>query len=141
MHIVEKWPNIILKSCEVRTARLKILRCELRKILKVRLVIFQCNALNERIKLISLLWAFLWFDVATIFWCLNENHAAQKMKFSIKDFFSKCDQICSFLRMWSHLLKKSLMENAIFCAVPEAYLGPYQTSMIDPFVKLVKMVF
>ena len=40
--------------------------------------------------------------------------AATKMKFSIKDFFSKCDQICSFLRIWSHLLKKSLMENFIF---------------------------
>ena len=39
------------------------------------------------------------------------------MKFSIKDFFSKCDQIRSFLRIWSHLLKKSLMENFIFCAV------------------------
>ena len=32
------------------------------------------------------------------------------LKFSIKDFFSKCDQIRSFLRIWSHLLKKSLME-------------------------------
>ena len=32
------------------------------------------------------------------------------MKFSIKDFFSKCDQI----RSSSHLLKKSLMENFIF---------------------------
>ena len=41
----------------------------------------------------------------------------QKMKFSIKDFFSKCDQIRSFLRIWSHLLKKFLMENLIFCAV------------------------
>ena len=36
------------------------------------------------------------------------------MRFFIKDFFSKCDQICSFLRIWSHLLKKSLMENLIF---------------------------
>ena len=36
---------------------------------------------------------------------------AQKMKFSITGFFSKCDQIRSFLRVWSHLLKKSLMEN------------------------------
>ena len=36
------------------------------------------------------------------------------MKFSIKDYFSKCDQIRSFLRIWSHLLKKSLMENFIF---------------------------
>ena len=39
------------------------------------------------------------------------------MKFSVKDFFSKRDQIRSFLRIWSHLLKKSLMENFIFCAV------------------------
>ena len=44
-------------------------------------------------------------------------NTAQKMKFSIKDFFSKCDQIRSFLRIWSHLLKKSLKENFIFCAV------------------------
>ena len=36
------------------------------------------------------------------------------MKFSIKDFFSKWDQIRSFLRIWSHLLKKSLMENLFF---------------------------
>ena len=42
---------------------------------------------------------------------------AQKMKFSIKDFFSKCDQIRRKLRVWSHLLKKFLMENFIFCAV------------------------
>ena len=34
------------------------------------------------------------------------------MKFSIKDFFSKFDQIRS-----SHLVKKSLMENFIFCPV------------------------
>ena len=39
-------------------------------------------------------------------------HAAQKMKFSIKDFFSKCDQIRRKL-----LLKKSLLEIFIFCAV------------------------
>ena len=45
-------------------------------------------------------------------------NTAQKMKFSIKDFFSKCDQIHSFLRIWSHLLKKSLLENFIFlCSV------------------------
>ena len=39
------------------------------------------------------------------------------MKFSIQDFFSKCDQIGYKLRIWSHLLKKTLMENFIFCAV------------------------
>ena len=50
-----------------------------------------------------------WFQIA--------SDTAQKMKFSIKDFFSKCDQIRSFLRTCSHLLKKSLTENIIFCAV------------------------
>ena len=45
------------------------------------------------------------------------NITAQKMKFSIKDFSRKCDQIRSFLGIWSHLLEKSLMENFIFCAV------------------------
>ena len=44
------------------------------------------------------------------------NHCT-KMKFSIKDFFSKCDQIRSCLRIWSHLPKKSLMENFILSAV------------------------
>ena len=41
-------------------------------------------------------------------------------KFSIKDFFSRCDQICNFLQIWSHLLKKCLTENFIFCAVTDA---------------------
>ena len=48
-------------------------------------------------------------------------HTAQKMKFSIKDFFSKCDQIRSFLLIWLHLLKKFFMENFIFCAVAESW--------------------
>ena len=48
----------------------------------------------------------------------NDPLIAQKMKFSGKDLFSKCDQICTFLWIWSHLLKKSLMENFIFCGVP-----------------------
>ena len=39
------------------------------------------------------------------------------MKFSIKDFFSKCDQIQRKLQICSHLRKKSLMENFTFCAV------------------------
>ena len=47
------------------------------------------------------------------------SFTAQKMKFSITDFFSKCEQIRSFLRIWSHLLMKSLMDNFIFCAVFE----------------------
>ena len=49
--------------------------------------------------------------------CENSRHAAQKIKFSIKDFCSKCDQIRRKLRIWSHLRKKSLMENFFFYAV------------------------
>ena len=37
--------------------------------------------------------------------------------FSIKDIFSKCDQIRRKLRIWSHFLRKSILENFIFCAV------------------------
>ena len=37
------------------------------------------------------------------------------MKFSIMDFFSKRDQIHK-MQIWSHLLKKSLIENFMFCA-------------------------
>ena len=36
----------------------------------------------------------------------------EKMKFSIKDFL-----ICIFLQAWSHLLKKSLLENVVFYAL------------------------
>ena len=39
------------------------------------------------------------------------------MKFSIKDFSCKCDQIHRKMWIWSHLLKKFFMENFIFCAV------------------------
>ena len=44
----------------------------------------------------------------------SRKYTIQKMKFSIKDFFSNCDQIRRKLRIWSHLLKKSLMENYAF---------------------------
>ena len=39
------------------------------------------------------------------------------MKLSIKDFYRKCEQIRRKLRICSHLLKKSIMENLMFCAV------------------------
>ena len=63
----------------------------------------------------------------------------KKMKFSIKNFFSKCDQIHSFLQIWSYLLKKSLMKNLIFCAVErfcyilKAYLARCQTALMELF--------
>ena len=48
------------------------------------------------------------------------------MKFSIKDFFSKCEQIRRKLvpqEICSHLLNKSLMENFIFYAVTSDDMG------------------
>ena len=39
------------------------------------------------------------------------------MEFSIKDFLDKCKQILGTLLTWSHLLKKSLLENFIFSVV------------------------
>ena len=48
---------------------------------------------------------------------LLAHNTAQKMKFSIKNFCSKCDQICRKPRIWSHLPNKSLMEKFIFCEV------------------------
>ena len=42
---------------------------------------------------------------------------ARKVKFSIKDLLSKCDQIRRKLRIWSHLLKNAFMESFIFCVV------------------------
>ena len=47
---------------------------------------------------------------------ITEPITAQKIKFFIKNFFSNCDQTSEKLRIWSHLLKKSLMENFIICA-------------------------
>ena len=58
---------------------------------------------------------------------------AQKMKFPIKDFLSKCDQMRSLLRIWSHLLKKSLMENFSFCAVN---LSPFEDSFVSSLLIL-----
>ena len=52
----------------------------------------------------------IWVKVGTFF----ITYATQKKKFSIKYFFRKCDQIRSYLRIWSHLQEKSLMENFIF---------------------------
>ena len=50
--------------------------------------------------------AFPYYEVQVKF----RAFTTQKMKFSITDFFST-------LQIWSHLLKKSVMENFIFCAV------------------------
>ena len=60
-----------------------------------------------------MIWFLLLFICVFIpVYCLPVT--AQKMKFSIKDLFSKCDQIRRKLRIWSHLPIKSLMKTSIF---------------------------
>ena len=44
----------------------------------------------------------------------NVSCTAQKMKFPIKDFFSRCDQIHMKMQILSQLMKKSLMKTFIF---------------------------
>ena len=53
-------------------------------------------------------------------------YTAQKIKFSTKDFPSKCDQIRRELRIWSHSRKKSPTENLIFCTVSGFCSHPLQ---------------
>ena len=70
----------------------------------------------------------------------NREITAQRMKFSIKDFFSKRDQIRSFQQIWSHLLKKILMENSNFYAVIESLhlrLGFRRLTIADYFLHLM----
>ena len=55
----------------------------------------------------------------------NLQSTAQKMKFSIVDFFSKWDQIWRKLWILSDLLKKNLTGNVIFWLVQQFYLWGY----------------
>ena len=48
------------------------------------------------------------------------------MRVYIKDFFSKFDLIHSKMWIGSHLLKKSLTQNSIFCLVPENLLEKWK---------------
>ena len=64
----------------------------------------------------------------------NYSHTtctAQKIKFSIRDFFSKYDQIRSFQQIWSHLLEKPLIKNFILCAV----LGRFSRNLCSANIK------
>ena len=57
------------------------------------------------------------------FYCSTPT--AQKMKFSIKDFFSKYVKICSFLCIWSHLLNNKNTK--------KKYIQKIHTTINDPF--------
>ena len=60
----------------------------------------------------------------------DQRHCIKKL-ISHREFFSKCDQICRKLRIWSYLLKKSLRENFLFCAVcmTEPTFNPCQANI------------
>ena len=56
------------------------------------------------------------FKIVELEYYLSAKHC-KKLKISIKNLFSKCDHIDRKLQVWSHLLKKALMENFSFCAI------------------------
>ena len=74
--------------------------------------------------------------------CCLLTFTAQKMKFSIKDFYSKCDQIRSFLRIWSHLLKKLLMENLCIVSFSSCLKSLRLTTLDDlqNYIKIQKLL-
>ena len=57
------------------------------------------------------------FPKCSALWKLVTAKHFKLLSQKAQDFFSKFDQIRSFVWIWSHLLKKSLMENFIFWAV------------------------
>ena len=67
--------------------------------------------------------------------CTIWLYTTQKIKFSIKGFFSECDQIRKKLWIWPRLLKKSLMENFIFCAVVNTPLSFAISLILSKFQK------
>ena len=83
----------------------------------------------------------------------NQKFHYTKMKFSIKHFLSKCDQMRTFLRIWSHLLTKSVMENFIFCAayspfwetisllLTQSYFQTFYWKLLYAFVKCMFCFF
>ena len=83
----------------------------------------------------------------------NQKFHCTKMKFSIKHFFSRCDQIRTFLRIWSHLLTKSVTENFIFYAayspfwetisllLTQSYFQTFYWQLLYAFVKCMFFLF
>ena len=67
----------------------------------------------------------------------DEWITAQKMKFSITDFSSICVQIRSFLRIWSHLLTKSVIGNFIFSVVDKELIVQFK---VFHEIKIINMV-
>ena len=62
------------------------------------------------------------------------------MKYSIKDLFSNIHQILRKLRIWSHLLKKSLMENFIFYTLYSVSSCVQAAETLCFFLKLINVL-
>ena len=56
-------------------------------------------------------------DIESQNW-LNNNKQHKNEAFR-KGFLNKCEQIYSFLRICSHVLRKTLTENFIFCGMTQ----------------------
>ena len=68
------------------------------------------------------------------------SNSVQKMNFSFKDFFSQCNFFSKFRQIWSHLLKKSLMENLCSEIFVNPPLNPPPALDALPFRILADMV-
>ena len=89
----------------------------------------QYSTINKFVKESARLWAkWLWVRISLLSLknfrycaCFEQgapwHSTAHKMIFFIKGFFSKYEKIHRKLRMWSHLLEKSLIKNFNFYAV------------------------
>ena len=64
---------------------------------------------------------------------LRPNTLHKKMKYSTKGFLSRCDQIRRKLRVLSHLLNKSVMENFLLNTYFWRYAS-FDVQMLNPFV-------
>ena len=60
----------------------------------------------------------------------TRKSAAQKVKFSVKAFFSKSEENRRKLQICSHILKKSLMGNFSFCVVKQSLFNIYSFSVV-----------
>ena len=95
----------VLNINNQRTAIAKSINLDIiRKIIEYSLKIVAVNAMFTQTNFEILLFEGRWV--------LSLTHTTQKIKFSIKDFYSKCDPSVS--RIWSHLLEKYLQKTSFF---------------------------
>ena len=78
-------------------------------LLMLNLAIVEWWITNFKLNFAKIIW---WWQ----FGCKDGRTPAlhKTVNFFLKDFFSKCDQICRFLQIWSHLLNKFLWKTSFF---------------------------